>query len=140
MKKALKRDHMVVPDNKRSDYLKVLIVDDNESLAEYYSDLLTLNGCKTTVFNSSLEALSEFKIKQNYYDFVLSDISMPNMNGDELAVEILKVKPEIPIVLCSGFHPQTTNQELLNLGIKDFLSKPIDSSKLLNIINELKLC
>jgi len=131
---------MVVPNKKLTDCLRVLIVDDNESLAEYYSDLLTLNGCKTTVFNNSLEALSSFKFKQNNYDFVLSDISMPNMNGDELAVEMLKVNPNIPIVLCSGFHPQTTDQELLNLGIKDFLPKPIDSSKLLNIINELKLC
>jgi len=131
---------MVVPNRMLTDCLRVLIVDDNESLAEYYSDLLTLNGCKTTVFNNSLDALTSFKFKQNNYDFVLSDISMPNMNGDELAVELLKVNPNIPIVLCSGFHPQTTDQELLNLGIKDFLPKPIDSTKLLNIINELKLC
>ena len=131
---------MVVPNKKFSDSLRVLIVDDNESLAEYYSDLLILNGCETTVFNNSLDALTDFKFKQNNYDFVLSDISMPDMNGDELAVEMLKVKPDIPIVLCSGFHPETTDQELLNLGIRDFLPKPIDSSKLLNIINELKLC
>jgi len=131
---------MVVPDEKVSNSLRVLIVDDNESLAEYYSDLLTLNGCKTTVFNNSLDALSEFKFKLHNYDFVLSDISMPNMTGDELAAEILKVDPNIPIVLCSGFHPQATDQELLNLGIKEFLPKPIDSSRLLNIINELKLC
>ena len=131
---------MVVPQKKASDSFRVLIVDDNESLAEYYSDLLTLNGCKTTVFNNSLDALTEFKFKLNSYDFVLSDISMPNMTGDELAVEILKVKPDIPIILCSGFHPETTNKELLNLGIKDFLAKPIDSSRLLNIINEFKIC
>lgn len=131
---------MVVPNKKLSDSLRVLIVDDNESLAEYYSDLLTLNGCQTTVFYNSLDALADFKFKQNNYDLVLSDISMPDMNGDELALEILKVKPDIPIVLCSGFHPETTDQELLNLGIKEFLPKPIDSSKLLNIINELKLC
>jgi len=131
---------MVVPDEKISDDFRVLIVDDNESLAEYYSDLLTLNGCKTTVFNNSLDALSEIKFKLNNYDFVLSDISMPNMTGDELAAEILKVNPDIPIVLCSGFHPQTTAQELLNIGIKEFLPKPIDSSRLLNIINELKIC
>jgi len=129
---------MVVPQKKVSDSFRVLIVDDNESLAEYYSDLLTLNGCETTVFNNSLDALTDFKL--NSYDFVLSDISMPNMSGDELAMEILKIKPEIPIVLCSGFHPGKTDQELLNLGIRDFLPKPIDSSRLLNIINEFKIC
>jgi len=131
---------MVVPNKMVADSLRVLIVDDNVSLAEYYSDLLTLNGCKTTVFNNSIDALTEFQFKLNNYDFVLSDISMPNMNGDELAVEMLKVKPEIPIVLCSGFHPETSDQELLDLGIRDFLPKPIDSSRLLDIINELKLC
>ncbi|MCW8933257.1 MAG: response regulator [Gammaproteobacteria bacterium] len=129
---------MVVPNKMLSDSFRVLIVDDNETLAEYYSDLLTFNGCKTTVFNNSLAALSDFEL--NNYDFVLSDISMPNMNGDELAVEMLKVNPQIPIVLCSGFHPETTVQELLNLGIRDFLPKPIDSSRLLDIINNLKLC
>jgi len=129
---------MVVPQEKVSESFRVLIVDDNESLAEYYSDLLTLNGCETTVFNNSLDALTDFKL--NSYDFVLSDISMPNMTGDELAVEILKLEPKTPIVLCSGFHPGKTGQELLDLGIRDFLPKPIDSSRLLNIINEFKIC
>ncbi|RDH81417.1 MAG: hypothetical protein DIZ80_15125 [endosymbiont of Galathealinum brachiosum] len=131
---------MVVPISKTLDNLRVLIVDDNKDLAEFYSDLLSLNGCVTSVFNNGIDALTDFKFKINNYDLILSDISMPGMTGDELAVEVLKLKPDMPIILCSGFHPDLSTDDLMKLGIKHFLPKPIDSTKLLDIINELKLC
>lgn len=131
---------MVVSISKELKNLKVLIVDDNKDLAEFYSDLLLLNGCITSVFTNSIDALTDFKFKTNNYDLILSDISMPGMTGDELAIEVLKLKPDMPIILCSGFHPEISTDNLMNLGIRQFLPKPIDSSKLLDIINELKLC
>ena len=131
---------MVVPISKTLKNLRVLIVEDNTDLAEFYSELLLLNGCTTNVFYNSIDALTDFRYKVNDYDLLLSDISMAGMTGDELAVEVLKLKPDMPIVLCSGFHPNISTDELMGMGIKHFLPKPIDSSKLLDIINELKSC
>ena len=129
---------MVVPISKTLKNLRVLIVEDNTDLAEFYSELLLLNDCITNVFNNSLDALTDFKSKINDYDLILSDISMAGMTGDELAVKVLKLRPDMPIVLCSGFHPNISTDELMSLGIKHFLPKPINSSKLLDIIDELK--
>ena len=129
---------MVVPISKTLKNLRVLIVEDNTDLAEFYSELLLLNDCITNVFNNSLDALTDFKSKINDYDLILSDISMAGMTGDELAVKVLKLRPDMPIVLCSGFHPNISTDELMGLGIKHFLPKPINSSKLLDIIDELK--
>jgi len=119
---------------------RILIVDDNEALAEYFSDFLTSNGFNTTVFNCSQTALDYCKINLHQYKLVMSDICMPNMTGDQFAKEILSIDPNMPIILCSGYMDHISEEQLLNIGIKHFMEKPINSSKLLTIIGELNLC
>ena len=119
---------------------KILIVDDNESVAEYFSDLLISNGFDTTVFNSSRDALNYCKTNLHHYKLVISDICMPNMTGDQLAKEILNLDSGMPIILCSGYMEHISREQLLDLGIKNFMEKPINSEKLLTIIGELNLC
>ena len=117
--------------------LRILIVDDEALMAEYFSDLLITKGCDTTIFNDSVAALEHLKSHNNSYDLVLSDINMPKLRGDVLAEEILSLYPGIPVILCSGEYVDKKN--LAAIGVKEFLQKPIDSTKLLQIINELKL-
>lgn len=119
---------------------KILIIDDDEALAEYYSELLLSNGFHTTVFNSSKKALDYCRSNLHKYKLVISDICMPEMNGDRLAKEILSLNPEMPIILCSGYAEHISKEQLLNIGIKSFMEKPVNSSKLLTIIDELNLC
>jgi len=119
---------------------KILIVDDNESIAEYFSDLLISNGFDTTVFNSSKDALHYCKTNLHQYKLVISDICMPDINGDQLAKEILDLDSDMPIILCSGYMEHISREQLLDLGIKNFMEKPINSAKLLTIIDELDLC
>lgn len=119
---------------------KILIVDDNESVAEYFSDLLISNGFHTTVFTNSKKALDYCKTNLHQYKLVISDICMPGLTGDQLAKEILNIDSNMPIILCSGYMEHTSKEQLLNMGIKDFMDKPINSSKLLTIIDELNLC
>ena len=119
---------------------KILIVDDNESVAEYFSDLLISNGFATTVFNSSNDALNYCKTNLHDYKLVISDICMPNMTGDQLAKEILNLDSDMPIILCSGYMEHISREQLLEIGIKNFMEKPINSAKLLTIIDELNLC
>ena len=119
---------------------KILIVDDNEAMAEYFSDFLISNGFYTTVFNSSEEALAYCKKNLHQYQLVISDIRMPGMTGDLLAKEILNLDSNMSIILCSGYMEHTSKEQLLSIGIKNFMEKPINSSKLLTIIGELNLC
>ena len=120
--------------------LKILIIDDDLSMAQYVSELLISIGCETTVFNDSRAALENFKIRLDDYNLVVSDVCMPNMTGDCLAEEILKLSPEMPIVLCSGYAPHVDKQKVLDMGVKEFMEKPIDSLKLVQIVSELKVC
>lgn len=118
--------------------VSVLIVDDEEMVAEYFSELLMSKGCETTVFHQARAALDSFKSQRDNYDLVLSDVVMPDLRGDSLATEILKLRPDMPIVLCSGFE-SIGKRELHSLGIKDFLKKPIDSGRLMQIIAGIKV-
>jgi len=119
---------------------KILIIDDDESVAEYFSDFLISYGFQTTVFNSSQKALDYCKTNLHKYKLVISDVCMPEISGDQLAREILNLNSEIPIILCSGYVEHISKEQLLNIGIKSFMDKPINSSELLTIIGELNLC
>ena len=119
---------------------KILIIDDNESVAEYFSDFLTSHGFQTTIFNSSKNALDYCKTNLHEYNLVISDICMPEISGDQLAKEILKLNSTMPIILCSGYFEHISKNELLNIGIHSFMEKPINSSKLLTVIGQLNLC
>jgi len=119
---------------------KILIVDDNEAMAEYFSDFLTYNGYTTTVFNCSQKALDYCKTNLHQYNLVISDVCMPNMTGDQLAKELLSLDSNLPIILCSGYMDHISKEQLLNMGIKHFMEKPINNSKLLTILGELNLC
>lgn len=104
---------------------KILFVDDEKELADYGKDMLESLGYKVTSRTSSLEALELFKARRNDFDLIITDMSMPNMDGDELAREILAVRPEIPIILCSGYNSKLNEKEVLAMGIRAYFLKPI---------------
>lgn len=119
---------------------KVLIIDDEISMAQYLSDLMVSNGHETTIFNDSQKALEHAKSKLDDYNLVLSDVCMPNMTGDCLAEEILSIKPDMPVILCSGYAPHVDKQKLLERGVMAFMEKPVNTSRLLQIVGDLSKC
>jgi len=74
---------------------------------------------------SSLETFEAFRANPDKFDLVITDISMPNMSGDKLAVELIKIRPDIPILLCTGYSENMTDEKIKSLGIKGLLKKPI---------------
>ena len=104
---------------------KILFVDDEKELADYGKDMLESLGYKVTSRTSSLKALELFKARKNDFDLIITDLSMPNMDGDELAREILDVRPEIPIILCTGYNSKLKEKEVLDIGIRAYFLKPI---------------
>jgi nitrogen-specific signal transduction histidine kinase/ActR/RegA family two-component response regulator len=103
----------------------ILFVDDEESLINMGKQLLISLGYTVTSRINSLEALELFKSRPNAFDLVITDLTMPNMAGDELASKIMAVRPDIPVILCTGFSTRITEEKAKSMGIKAFIMKPL---------------
>jgi len=103
----------------------ILLVDDENEIIEMEKDMLERLGYQVTSRNSSTEALELFKNSFHKFDLVITDLAMPNMQGDKLAAELIKLHPDIPILLCTGFSEIMSEERAASLGIKGFLLKPI---------------
>lgn len=104
---------------------RILFVDDEKQLMDLGKQILELLGYKVVARTSSLEALKLFQTKPDDFDLVLTDMTMPNMTGKDLAREIMRIRPNIPIILCSGFSEMITEKSAKAIGIRDFLLKPV---------------
>jgi PAS domain S-box-containing protein len=104
---------------------QILIVDDEEPIITMEKEMLELLGYKITAFTSSLEAFEAFRANPDKFDLIITDMTMPFMPGDKLASELMKIRPDIPILLCTGFSKTMSKEKAASLGIKDFLIKPI---------------
>ena len=90
-----------------------------------------------TSWTSSIEALEAFKAGPDKFDMVITDMSMPKMSGDKLAVELIKIRPDIPVLLCTGYSESMTEEKIKNIGIKGLLLKPIVIKDLAKKIREV---
>ena len=82
---------------------KILVVDDEERALSIMKTILERLGYNVTEMTSSLEALEHFKKDPSRYDLLLADLIMPQLTGDKLVSEVLKIRPEMPVVIVSGF-------------------------------------
>jgi len=115
----------------------LIVVDDDIPLLLLFEEILRSNGYETSRFERAADALEAFKAEPNKYDLILTDQTMPNMTGDEMAKEMLNIKPELPIIVCTGFSNKLTPEMADEIGIKIMLKKPVDIHELLDHINAL---
>ncbi len=115
----------------------LLIVDDERPILKYISRLCEDLGYVVTSVNSSMNALEAFKEEPDKFDLILTDMTMPEMTGEKLAVEIMEIRPEIPVILCTGYSKYISKNRATDIGIKDFLLKPIDKAELAKSIRNL---
>ena|GEM_PF-3008718 len=104
----------------------ILLIDDEESVAYVEQKMLAYLGYKVFLKTSGLEALEAFRAQPQGFDLVIVDQVMPDISGTDLARELMTMRPDIPIILCTGFHEEATPERIKDLGIKDLLFKPID--------------
>lgn len=116
---------------------KLLLVDDQDKLVVLYKTYLESKGYEVIVCNNGEEALSLFKNNPRQFDLVFTDMEMPSMTGKQLAKELLKIQPDLPIILSSGYSNVMTEQVAQKIGIRKYLSKPIQLSVL---SQEIKSC
>jgi len=99
-------------------------------LVEIAKEMFKPLGYEVVTRTSSIEALELFRSNPDYFDLVISDLTMPNMTGGQLARRMMHIRSDIPIILCTGFSREMTKEQALSLGIKDFLMKPLDIREL----------
>ncbi|MBF0528550.1 MAG: PAS domain S-box protein, partial [Deltaproteobacteria bacterium] len=116
---------------------RILFIDDEAVLADMGQRLLERLGYRVITKTSSLEALELFKAKPTDFDLVITDHTMPQMTGMELAKELLTVRPDIPIILCSGFSHQVSENNAVEIGIKKFIRKPLLVNTIAQAIREV---
>ena len=115
----------------------IMIVDDKKSIRNILYDLLTDKGYHVFTFKDGIDALEEFKAEPEKFDLILTDMTMPGTTGDKLAAEILKIEPEKPIILCTGFSENISVETAKNMGIKKSLQKPVSSHEILVSIRNI---
>lgn len=104
---------------------RILFVDDEVSITDMSRQRLSLLGYKVTAVNSSRQALEHLSQAPDDYDVIITDMTMPRMSGDQLAIEAKKIKPDIPIILCTGYSKKISKEQARTIGIDAFLMKPI---------------
>jgi len=115
----------------------ILVVDDEVMVSKFISVLLKSRGCCVTTMNKSTEALNYFCDHKDEIDLVITDQTMPEMNGSELAQEMFIMKPEINIFITTGYSEEIDEESALKMGIRSFLTKPIKSATLLEHVGNI---
>nr|MDA3824080.1 response regulator [Bacteroidales bacterium] len=115
----------------------VLLVDDEEILTEIGKDMLERLGYNVTVRNSSMEALETFQNQPKLFDIVITDQTMPGMTGADLARRMLQIRPDIPIILCTGYSTIITEEKAKAIGIKEFALKPLAKKDIGTLIRKV---
>ena len=116
---------------------RILLVDDQKNLVDMATQMLTRMGYEVVGKTDSVEALCIFREDPSKFDLVITDQIMPKMKGTELAKEILNIRPEIPIVLCTGYCENIDSEVIDAIGIKMLVMKPVDRIKISRIIREI---
>jgi len=125
------------PDNLQKGNEFILLVDDEEMIVDIMSEMLEQLGYRVSAFNNSRDALETFRFQSEKYDLVITDMTMPNMTGDQLAKEMKKLRPDIPIIICTGYNESISKAKSHFDGIQDFIMKPVNMKKLSSSIRNI---
>ncbi|NIM12714.1 MAG: response regulator [Candidatus Aminicenantes bacterium] len=113
---------------------RILLVDDEVPLAKAGTRILERLGYHVKGKSDALEALETFKKEPDGFDLVISDLTMPGMTGAQLAKEVRRIRPDIPVILCSGFSDTIARERINALEVDAFVMKPIIKSDLARIV------
>jgi len=114
----------------------VLVVDDEATIRDILNQMLTRLGYSVTVAEQSKQALELLADKNNKFDILITDLTMPTMNGLELAKRALAKNSSLPIIMTSGYNELLDEKAIYKAGIKAILQKPIDRIKLAEILDQ----
>jgi len=114
----------------------ILVVDDEEAIVHSMAEFLRDFGYRVIAMESSPAALLEFSRAPQEFDLVITDMTMPFLSGIELAGEMIKLRGDIPIILCTGLGLQDSGDNNAFVGIRKVLNKPMN---LMELVSEIRL-
>ena len=109
---------------------RILVVDDEASLVEMTSRILERLAYTVVGTTSSTEALRLVQKQPDRFDLVITDMAMPEMAGDRLARELLSLRPDMPVILCTGHSDRIDAERAVKLGIAGYYMKPLEMKTL----------
>jgi len=113
---------------------KVLFVDDDGMIVELAQTALESFGFSVAPFYDSIKALNAFEENPRAYDIVITDQTMPNLTGISLARRMLQIRPDLPIILCTGYSEIVSAEMAKAMGIREYILKPVDFSHLSTLL------
>jgi CheY-like chemotaxis protein len=116
---------------------KILFVDDEERIVNMGNQMLSRLGYNVVAKMSSVEALADFQKQPDIFDLIITDMTMPNMTGEQLTKELKKIRKEIPIIICTGYSHAMSNEKAKKMGINGFILKPIIMHDLARMIRNV---
>ncbi len=114
--------------------LRIMVVDDEHAMSSMLYELLSMHGAEVTVYNLPMEALADLLCNQDKFDLVITDEAMPDISGFDMAKAMLHEKPNLPILLCTGYSEHVNADIARQNGIAGFMVKPLETQKLLQWI------
>jgi PAS domain S-box-containing protein len=103
----------------------ILFIDDEPALVEIDKQMLERLGYEVTTRTSSMEALELFRTKPDQFDLVITDMTMPHMTGERLANELMNIRSDIPVIICTGYSELISEEKAKEMGIRAFVMKPL---------------
>jgi len=116
---------------------RILLVDDEEVQCRSGQHLLKRLGYTVTTTTDSLEALELFRAQPDAFNLVITDQSMPGLTGIQLAERLMQIRPDIPVILCTGFSEVVDGKEAKAMGIQEFMMKPFSARQLAETIRRI---
>ncbi len=120
--------------NKEEQLETILVVDDDDLMLRTVSRLLTRNGYKTDTANNGYKAID--MAKEKFYDFVISDIRMPGINGIDTLTKIKEISPETRGIIITGYASEETPVKAIKLGVDDYILKPFELEAFMHSVNK----
>ena len=99
-------------------------------------EFLQIYNYKVTATTSSKHAVDLFRQAEADFDLIITDQTMPEMTGTEMMQQIFQIRPDIPVILCSGYNELVGEEEALKLGCSRYLGKPVSNKLLLQVVEE----
>ena len=131
------RIERATPDLPRTGSERILFVDDEPAIVQVGKQTLERLGYCVETRISSIEALELFRARSEEFDLVITDLTMPNMIGTDLAMELMKIRHNIPIILCTGFSDLITEERARAVGIRAVMTKPILKKNMAETVREV---
>jgi signal transduction histidine kinase/CheY-like chemotaxis protein len=123
-----------VPESIAGHQEAILVVDDEPQIAHVMQLMLESLGYRVTAYTSSREALQVFRDSPQAFDMVITDMTMPELTGEELARSVLEKRPDIPVILCTGFNEHMNEERARHIGVRRLIYKPIVRNTLADIV------